>query len=91
MMIEDKLPSVEAYFQSQRVKLFGDGVWRSAYCHFHYDKKLERMMRINMKKGQFFCFQCGVEGKDFIQYHEKRYGLSFVKAVKRLGAWKADK
>ena len=88
MIDENKLPTVEAYFQSQRVKLIGDGVWRSAICRFHYDKSPEPTMRINMRKGQFFCLHCGIEGKDFLEWHQKKYGLSFLKAVKRLGALK---
>jgi len=91
MLNEAKLPTVENYFKSQRVKLIGDGVWRSAICRFHYDQSPLPTMRINMKKGQFFCLECGTSGRDYVEYHEKRYGLSFIKAVKRLGAWKEGK
>lgn len=88
MLNEDKLPSVEEYFEHERIKLLGDGVWRTAVCRFHQEKKTELTMRINMKKGQFFCYECGVSGKDFIEFHEKRYNLTFIEAARRLSAWK---
>jgi DNA primase len=44
-------------------------------------------MRVSVKKGEYRCFVCGSSGKDFIEFHQKRYDLDFIDAVKSLGAW----
>jgi DNA primase len=87
MILIDKLPSVEDYYASQRIVLLGHSIdeWKWAKCCFHFDSK--RTMRVSVKKGEYRCFICGSSGKDFIEFHQKRYDLDFIDAVKSLGAW----
>jgi hypothetical protein len=81
----DRLPNPADYFQGQELKLSGRGEWRSAICPFHNDT--HPSLRLRLDTGAFRCMVCGAHGGDVLAFHMQRYGLSFIDAVKALGAW----
>ena len=81
-----KLPNPEVYYRSQGLNLSGGGMWRSTRCPFHHDRNPS--LRINMERGGFCCMACGAKGGDVLDFHRKRYGMTFKEAVQALGAWR---
>lgn len=82
------LPSPAEYYREQGLKLIGGGEWKSAVCPFHNDTKPS--LRVRIENGAFRCMVCGAHGGDVLAFHMQRYGLRFIDAVKRLGAWEVD-
>jgi len=80
-----KLPSSITYYESQGIKLKGNGSWRDAICPFHKDTNPS--LRVNAEKGAFRCMACGAHGGDLLSFHMHRHGLGFIEAAKQLGAW----
>ncbi|MGH8584787.1 MAG: CHC2 zinc finger domain-containing protein [Gammaproteobacteria bacterium] len=81
----DRLPNPAKYFREQDLKLIGGGTWKSAACPFHDDTRPS--LRVHMERGAFKCMTCGAKGGDVLAFHMRRHGLSFIDAVKTLGAW----
>lgn len=81
---KDRLPNTETYFENQGLKLRGYGEWRSTICPFHDDTNPS--LRIHMDHGGFICMACDARGGDIIEFHRKLHGLSFIEAIKSLGA-----
>lgn len=79
------VPEPLDYFEREGVRLTGHGRWRSALCPFHDDR--HPSLRVNVETGAFRCMACGAKGGDVLAYHRARYGLSFMQAVRDLGAW----
>jgi DNA primase len=82
----EKLPSAEVYYRLQGLNLIGGGMWRTALCPFHDDRNPS--LRINMGRGGFCCMACGAKGGDVLDFHRKRYDMTFPEAVQALGAWR---
>jgi len=61
--------------------------WVSICCPSHNggDEK-NPSMRVNLVDGHFKCLACGVSGGDLIALHRLLTGVSFVAAVRELGA-----
>jgi len=78
------LPDPAHYFEAGGLRLIGRGVWRSALCPFHDDTRPS--LRINVQTGGFRCMSCGAKGGDVIDFHRAMHGLSFMQAVRDLGA-----
>jgi len=89
MFSKDLLPSPEYYYSDQGLVLLGSGVWRSAVCPFHDDNKPS--LRISTETGGFCCMACGEKGGDVLDFHRRKYQLSFIQAAKALGAWGVDR
>ncbi len=81
-----KLPRPTEYFAQQGLKLTSGGEWKNAICPFHDDSKPS--LRVRLDTGCFRCMVCGAHGGDVLAFHQLRYGLRFVDAVKQLGAWR---
>lgn len=81
----ERLPDPPAYFEGAGLRLVGRGRWRSALCPFHDDT--HPSLRVNAENGAFRCMACGAKGRDVLEFHRQRHGLSFVQAARDLGAW----
>ncbi|HCC3245763.1 TPA: hypothetical protein JD771_002480 [Legionella pneumophila subsp. pneumophila] len=79
------LPRPGKYYQKQGLKLTGGLEWKAAICPFHHDNKPSLKLRLD--SGGFRCMACGVHGGDIIAFHMQRYSLTFIQAIKDLGAW----
>ncbi|WP_411555581.1 CHC2 zinc finger domain-containing protein [Nitrosospira sp. Is2] len=79
----NRLPSPDEYYKSQGLRLIGGGAWKNALCPFHNDTKPS--LRVCLVNGAFKCMACGVSGGDVLDFHRKRYRLSFPEAAKQLG------
>ena len=81
---KERLPDPVSYFESAGLRLVGRGPWRSALCPFHADTRPS--LRVNADSGAWRCMACGTKGGDVIDFHRARHGLSFLEAVRDLGA-----
>jgi hypothetical protein len=73
------------YYQSEGLKLLGNGVWRTTRCDFHGGSD---SVGINTVTGGFVCRSgCGAKGGDVLACHMAAHGLGFVDAAKALGAY----
>lgn len=80
-----RLPEPGSYFESEGLKLTGQGKWRTAECRFHGGSD---SMRINLGSGGFLCMAgCGARGGDVLAYYMATHGVDFITAAKALGAW----
>lgn len=79
------LPSVISYYETQGIKLKGNGEWRDALCPFHHDTNPS--LRVNLVRGAYRCMVCGARGGDVLAFHMHKHGLTFIAACKDLGAW----
>lgn len=60
------------------------GDWATAgLCPFHEDKK-SGSFKVNLETGSFKCWSCGAKGGDIITFLQKRDGLSFREALRKL-------
>jgi hypothetical protein len=59
--------------------------WVSALCPFHDDKSPS--LSVNLNHGGFRCYACDERGGNVLDFHIRRYGLSFQVAAKGLDAW----
>ncbi|MCP4472982.1 MAG: hypothetical protein GY821_00110, partial [Gammaproteobacteria bacterium] len=82
---KEKLPSPAYYYRSQGLVLKGGGEWKTALCPFHHDTKPS--LRLRFDSGGFVCMACGMKGGDILEFHRKKYKLSFREAARQLGAW----
>jgi DNA primase len=82
-----RLPHPIHYFEGAGLRLIGRGPWRSALCPFHEDRRPS--LRVNAQTGGYRCMACGAKGGDVLDFHRARHGLSFMQAVRDLGAWSA--
>jgi len=80
------LPEPVAYYEAQGLALQGprSTQWRTTECRFHGGSD---SMRIRVATGAFVCMACGARGGDVLAYEMAVYGIGFVAAAKRLGAW----
>jgi DNA primase len=85
--IKDRLPEPAAYFESQGLRLNGRGKWRTTRCDFHGGSD---SLRINTDSGGWCCMSCGAHGSDVLAFHMQTYGLEFVEAARKLGAYVDD-
>jgi hypothetical protein len=67
------------YFPSH--KKLSNGEW-VVLCPFHDDHKPS--MSVNIKSGMFCCHSCGAQG-DFIQFYQKKTGLSYSGSINAIG------
>ncbi len=75
------------YLQEQDLGRFGykSGQWAVAgLCPFHDDGSAGSF-KVNCESGAFTCFSCGEKGGDIITYIQKKYDLSFLEALEKLG------
>lgn len=79
------LPRPGKYYREQGLNLVGGLEWKAAKCPFHNDNKPSLKLRLD--SGGYICMACGARGGDIVAFHMRRYGLTFVQAVKELGAW----
>ncbi|MFM2322146.1 MAG: hypothetical protein RLZZ225_299 [Pseudomonadota bacterium] len=77
------LPDPRKYYAKVLLKFYPRKKQATALCPFH--KQLNPSFSVNLRYGKFFCFSCGVSGRDIIDFHQRLYGINFVKAVKELG------
>lgn len=49
-------------------------------CPFHHDKH-PRNFRVHLGSGAYICFACDQKGRDIIDFHMKRYGMTFPEAL----------
>lgn len=81
---KERLPDPVQYFDAAGLRLVGHGTWRSALCPFHDDTRPS--LRVNANTGAWRCMACGARGGDVIDFHRAKHGLSFMEAVRDLGA-----
>ena len=80
------LPDPTSYYTEQlELKTKRSDGWASALCVFHDDNMAS--LSVNLDHGGFNCFACEAKGGDVVDFHKMRLRLSFVDAVKDLGAW----
>ena len=82
------LPAAIQYYDSHGLPLLGRGAWRTGLCPFHEDT--HPSLRVHVESGAFRCMACGAHGRDIIDFHRQRYGLSFKEACNDLGAWQVS-
>lgn len=83
----NRLPDSVSFYEAEGVPLKGRGPWRNGPCGFHGGSD---SFRVNVDSGGFICMNCGVKGGDVVAFVMERYGVDFVTAAKRLGAWVDD-
>lgn len=81
----DLLPSPQAYYRKEGIKLRGSGQWRSARCPLHNESNPS--LSVHLPSGGFNCHGCDAKGGDVLAFHRLRHSLSFVAAARELGAW----
>jgi hypothetical protein len=84
--VREKLPEPVSYYESQGLNLLGAqrSPWKTTECRFHGGSD---SMRIKVATGAFICMNCGARGGDVVAYQMAAHCLSFLEAVKQLGAW----
>jgi hypothetical protein len=82
---KERLPEPLTYYENQGLRLSGRSEWRSARCPLHDDR--DPSLSIHVPSGGFNCHGCGEKGGDVLDFHRKRYKLSFKDAAQALGAW----
>lgn len=80
------LPQPLAYYTREIGHWRVSGEQLSGLCPFHDDK--DPSFSASLKTGAFICFSCDTRGRDVIDFHRRRYGVSFIEAAKTLGAWR---
>lgn len=87
VFLREKLPNPRCYYAAQfpSMKLNHKLLWNSMLCCFH--EEVSPSLCINLNSGGFICFGCGVKGGDIVEFHRRRYGLSFVQTVDFFNAW----
>jgi hypothetical protein len=83
----DQLPTPQVFYESCGLVLTGHGQWRTTSCQFHNGSD---SMRINIASGGWRCMNCGEKGGDVLAYTMRLYGLHFVEAARKLGAYVED-
>lgn len=84
--IKNRILPYDFYLKEQALDRFKSksGGWVEAgLCPFHKDTSAGSF-RINLEKGAFICFSCGVKGGDILSFTMAKYGLSFPKAIQKL-------
>jgi len=82
----DRLPDPTSYYERELGKLgrvSADG-WAQARCPFHEDDRPS--FTVNLEHGGWCCF-CGCGKGDLVAFQMRKYGQSFIEAVRALGAW----
>ena len=80
------LPRSAAYYAEHLgVNTYNRDGWVSAICPFHDDRSPS--LSVNLEHGGFRCYACDERGGNVLDFHIRRYGLSFQAAAKELGAW----
>ena len=83
----DRLPPPGVFFGNEIGKLSRPSRgWAQGNCPFH-ESRSKKSFSINLDSGAFFCHGCGVKGGDIIAFIQKRDGLAFKDACKKLGVW----
>jgi DNA primase len=63
---------------------YKSGRWAVAgLCPFHDDDR-EGSFKVNLDTGAFKCWSCGVTGGDVIAFVQKRDGIEFIQALKKI-------
>jgi hypothetical protein len=78
------LPSAIEFYSKELTQFHPRKNQATAICPFHSERRPS--FSINLKRGAFFCFSCGIRGGDIIDYYMKRYNVNFITACKALGA-----
>jgi hypothetical protein len=86
--LKPRLPNAKNYYlvHVQQLSEPNAAGWALARCPFHDDHTPS--LGVNLTHGGFICHGCGTSGGDVLAFHQKKYGLSFKKAVAALAAWK---
>lgn len=88
MLLRDRLPDPETYFESRGLKLQRGGKWRTTSCPFHGGSD---SLRVNLESGAFVCMAgCGAHGGDVVAFEQQLMRVNFVAACRVLGAWAND-
>lgn len=85
--IKESIDPYEFYLGEQNLLGFKtrSGQWAIAgLCPFHDDGSAGSF-KVNCESGAFTCFSCGEKGGDIITYVQKKYGLTFGEALRKLG------
>lgn len=85
--IKEWISPYDFYLQEQELGRFcyKSGQWAVAgLCPFHDDGSAGSF-KVNCESGAFTCFSCGEKGGDIITYMQKKYDLSFLEALEKLG------
>ena len=80
------LPNVIDYYCKEFRGLKVKPEWTSVCCPFHEDRNPS--LSIHLVSGGFHCFSCGAHGGDLIDFHKKRYQMTFIQTVNFFNAWK---
>ena len=62
-----------------------DVQWVSARCPLHDDNAPS--LSVNLHHGGYKCHGRGASGGDVLDFHRRRYDMSFKAAAQDLGAW----
>ncbi|MEN9450082.1 MAG: CHC2 zinc finger domain-containing protein [Candidatus Rickettsiella isopodorum] len=82
------LPNPRVYYAGVLKKFHPRKKQATALCPFH--KQSKPSFSVNLKYGKFFCFSCGISGRDIIDFHQRLYGINFAKAINELGGSKHE-
>lgn len=77
------LPDPCAYYAEVLLKFHPRKKQATALCPFH--KQSNPSFFVNLRYGKFFCFSCGVSGRNIIDFHQRLYRINFVKTLTELG------
>ena len=80
--ITNQLPQPEIYFLERLTKFYIKGNQIMARCPFHEDNNPS--LSINLERGMFHCFGCGVRGGDIIDFEKQLFGISYKEALNSL-------
>lgn len=71
------------YAERHALELAGSGVWRSALCPFHGDKRPS--LRVNVETGAYWCPVCEARGS-MVDFHMAMTGLDYATALAEMGS-----
>lgn len=77
------LPSPIGFYSKELKQFHPRKQQATAICPFHNERRPS--FSINLKRGAFFCFSCGMSGGDIIDFYMKRYNVNFITACRALG------
>jgi DNA primase len=83
-VIKNALSPSDFYRHELKHPAFKKPGWNDGgLCPFHSDNN-PGSFRVNVLRGAFICFSCGVNGGDIISFTMALYGLNFIEALTKL-------
>jgi len=84
------LPAVRQFYEAELGKLSRPSrSWARTACPFHGGTN-RTAFSVNLDRGGFYCFSCGVKGGDIVDFVMQRDKLDFKRAAQLLGAWRNE-